>query len=384
VDIRVMKIKILYLINTLGLGGTEKQLMELVKRLDRTRFEPYVFCLWQNEDTVFLAEFGCSVYVLNVQKLFSLKSVRGLIELVRFLKKENIDIVQTFFFDPSVLGVVAAKLACVPVVLTSRRDLGFGMKRINLFFMKLLNWMTKKIVVNSEAIKNVVEQTENVELSKIEVIHNGIDISLSDEEISRNKIEIRKQLKILSDAKVVGIVSNFNRKVKRVDLFIDAVRIIHAKDQSVMFVIVGGSDVTADQQKLEEKIAQYGLHGSVLFAGVTKEPLKIISAFDIAVNTSDSEGFSNSVIEYMLCGKAVVATDNAGNSELIDNDRNGLLVPKGDSQSIAHAILKCLNDECLCGTLGKNARLDVNEKFTMEMMIKNHEELYLELLSGKR
>ena len=103
-------------------------------------------------------------------------------------------------------------------------------------------------------------------------------------------------------------------------------------------------------------------------------------AFDIAVYSSDSEGFSNAVLEYMACGNAIVATANGGNAELINHEQDGLLVPVNNAEAMAKEVVRLLRDVDLREKLGKNAHEKVQRAFSMEKMVHQHEEFYASLV----
>ena len=148
------RIKLLYLIDELNIGGTEKQLLAVLDRLDRDNFEIYLVCL-RGTDFFNVCSLNCHKTVLNVRSLASFSGLKALIIFSRFLKKEKIDIIQTFFFDATVFGVLAAKIAGVNRVLSSRRDMGFWYTPVTLAVLMFINTLTHRIVVNSESIKGL-------------------------------------------------------------------------------------------------------------------------------------------------------------------------------------------------------------------------------------
>jgi glycosyltransferase involved in cell wall biosynthesis len=121
------------------------------------------------------------------------------------------------------------------------------------------------------------------------------------------------------------------------------------------------------------------VYDKIIFAGQHKDIAALLPLIDIGVSTSDSEGFSNAILEYMVTGIPTVATDAGGNSELIDHNRDGYLQPAGEPQLIAKSILKLINNKKLRITLGNNAKEKAHQKFSLENMIKNIEDYYTSL-----
>ena len=377
------RIKIFYLVDRIHeksqVGGTERQTIELIRELNRERFAPCICCLRGTADDLDI-DLDCHSSSLEVTRVFSIDGMRSILRLAKVLGEEEIAIVHTVLPDSHVVGMLAAAIAGVPVVLSSRRDLGFWYTWRNLPVLRLLDRFVDGIVVNSGAVKDVVMRREHVKEGRIEVIRNGLPVDLSDGEIEGFRGEVRRRLKIPDDTRVVGIVSNFSRRVKRVDLFIEAARIVLESHEKVLFLIIGDGYLFGE---LRGMIEGYGLTEKVRLMGFQENPLRCACAFDIAVNSSDSEGFSNSILEYMLAGRPIVATGNSGNREMIGHDVNGLLVPVGEAKPLADEIVRLMDDGDLRRRLGARARLEVKEKYSLEKMVAAHESLYERLLRTK-
>jgi glycosyltransferase involved in cell wall biosynthesis len=332
------RIKLLYLIDQLNIGGTEKQLLAVLERLDRSKFDPYLVCL---RPTEYLEQCSvdCHKKVLNVTSLASWDGLQKICSFVRYLKQEKIDIVQTFFFDSTVFGVLAARLAGVKCVLSSRRDMGFWYAPATLSTLFFLNMLTHRIVVNSEAIKENVHLREHVKRKKIDVIYNGID--LDPFSVQYNVVALRNELGIPVDDQVVGIVANLNRRVKRVDIFIDTAVEILKKKENVSFVIVGEGQYS---KELKEQTERLGLTAKIHFTGSQENVIPYLQLFDVGLLTSESEGFANAIVEYMAAGLPVICFDSGGNRELIENNLNGFLVGTKSPRIIADRILSLTED----------------------------------------
>lgn len=358
-------IKILYVIDRMKPAGAQKHLAEVISGLDKTKFDAKIVTLGE----------------LGVKRIYGLSGIRGLLKLVSLIKKEGFDIVQTYLFSENVLGVMAVKLAGVPVIITGRRDTGMlcqgGWQHILAY--RLTNPFVTKIICVSEAVRRVVLTKERVAPNKAEVIHNGVDINKF--EVGSQKSEVGKKLKeqlgIRPDELIVGMVANFSW-IKGHEVLLKAASEVVKEIQNVKFILIGdgplleGHKVTTSQS--------HTLKDKILFLGKRDDIPELLSIMDVSLNLSYSEGMSNTILESMAAGVPVVATAADGNLETVIDGETGMLVPVKDSKATAGAIIRLLKDADLRKRLGENARRVAQEKFDSKIMINKMERLYSELL----
>jgi L-malate glycosyltransferase len=378
------KVTIVFLIDFLStsegmIGGTEKQLLEVVSRLDPSRFETKLFCLQDYKQYQLLLPTNIKAQILDVYSLFSVKSFCSLFSFVNYLRKHSVDIVQTFFHDSTLFGIVAARLAGINIKISSRRDLGFWYTEKLLRNMLFINKLTDRILTNSITVKNFVIQSENYSPNKIDVIHNGIDFQYINN-VSQFSLHLEFS-GIEHNNLIIGMVANYNRQVKRADLFITAAAEINKRHPDVKFLLIGGGKL---EDQLRAQIYSLGLNDKVIIAGKKDPAISYIKSFDIGVLTSDSEGFSNVLLEYMAAGIPSVATNVGGNSEIIQNDNLGLLVPKNDPHALAQAICGLLENEARRKEMGKAARAHVEEHYAWPKKIKEIEAYYEGLVESRK
>ena len=370
------KIKIAYVIDELNIGGTEKQLVSTIELLNKNQFEVLLICLKPSR-YFFEIDLQCKKILLDVSSLISINGILTFFSLVSCLRKHEVDIVQTYFFDANVFGILAAKLSGVKRIISCRRDMGFWYTPKLLFFLRRLNKLTDRFLVNSYAIKENITKHELIPVHKIDVIYNGIDLKSFQKKY--NVAMIKNKFGIKHSESVVGIVANLNRKVKRVDLFIDAAKEVLKKGNKVSFVIVGDGHLRCG---LESYSRNLGLKDKVYFVGQKEDIHPYLSIFDIGVICSDSEGFSNSILEYAASGVPVIATDTAGNCELLKEQKLGRLVPVDNAERIANCIIEFLTDKSKMATVSSNAMKIVTENYTWEVKIKEIEQYYYQILHG--
>jgi glycosyltransferase involved in cell wall biosynthesis len=368
-------IRILYLIDKIVTprAGTERQLLRLIHGLPRDEFQPYL-AFFQSTPWVETNDLGLPWLCIGSSRLRSLRVLSNLARFSTYLRKEQIDIVQCHFPTSITAGVLAARLAGVRQVLSCRRDMGFWYTPTSRLALRFCNLFATRILVNSKGVARMVEKIEGVQQTKIHVIYNGVP--LMDLKPKPWIETIKRQMGIPPNAPVVGIVANFNRLVKRLDLFLYAAAYVAKQKTGAFFVIIGSGDMLEESVELSRRL---GIKPITVFLGSVDDPIHFVQTFDVAVNSSDSEGFSNAILEYMACGIPVVATDTGGNREIVKHGLNGILVPPGDAIELAAAILKLLQDKDTRLAMGIQAKADASE-YSIEKMILEYTRLYISLM----
>jgi len=374
------RIPILYVIQTLkGFGGTEKHLCELVKRLDKNRYEPIVCCFESGKGKMVqeLRKIGIETIVLPIKKIYGFGTLRYGFRLRNFIKQKQIKIVQSFHVNADLYIPLVAKLSGIPVVVSSRRDLGFDRKKQHSIIQRFVNIFVDKIIVNSEAVKNRLIEQENVNSNKINIIYNGVDLEYFRQD--RNTQQIRERFGIAPSEFVVGSIANFN-PIKGGNFFLETCYLLLKEGINVKFLLIGAGPLL---KKYEDMVGRLAISQKVIFTGNIKNVNELLSIMDISVNSSLSEGFSNTILESMAAGKPVVATNVGGNPEAVINGKTGLLVPSKDSKALTEAILYLLKNRKISQNMGIAGRKRAEQFLTIERMIKDMDTLYNALLEEK-
>ena len=367
------KIKIAFIIDQLGIGGTERQLTYLIKGLDRNQFEISLFLLRGTLENP-LGPTNHHIEMLNVHSLIS---INGFIKLLRFaylLKKNRFDIIQTFFQDATIFGVIAAKIAGVKKIIISFRDLLFWATRIKLIVHRWVSLWADFFLVNSHAI--CAQIALYFPLNSIQVIHNGIALDSPIANISIKK-DLCNELGLDFEFPIITLVSNCNRRVKRVDLLIEAAGIV-LKETSATFLIVGDGHLRAG---LEKRVKQLNIFDSIKFLGIRNDIDRILAGSNVALNTSDSEGFSNAVLEGMRAGLPVVASCVAGNREMVVDGQSGYLFKPGDYKDLAEKIIFMLRNPKRAAQFGRFGRKLMEKKYSLRRMMLAHQSFYHSILN---
>lgn len=376
-----MPIKVMYLIDYYGnpYAGTEGQLLQLIQYLDRTRYEPTMAVL-RDSEYIQKNMFPCPVSVLSISNLASINSVKKFVCFALKLRRQGYKLIHCYFNDSSLIAPFFMWLLGIHVIV-SRRDMGFWYTFYNLAILRFLSIFVDCYVTNSQAVKYLISQREWIPQRKITVIYNGY-VPLNEKSQIDTSIEL---LKLPSDAPIVGIVANL-RAIKRLDTLLEAFALVNKHHPDAYLVIVGDKnsvEATKILAKLTSLIHRLGIGERVIFTGRVEDPKLYIRQFTVSVLCSDSEGFSNSIIEYMQAGCPTVCTNTGGNSELIKDGFNGFLVPVGDFNTLAKRVIQLLSDKILACQLGE-AGYETVIKFTHVRMIKEQMDCYDKLLSHRR
>jgi len=376
------RIKVMFPTNYLGIGGAEQQLLELVKGIDKEHFEPIVLTLYPGGplDKEIRAIQGASLISVNRKGKYDFWTV---FKILKLLRQKEVDIIQPFLIPATFYGLLAALINRTPVKIMTERggfrspgSLGFRIyQKIQDRLTRFADW----VVANSEAGKSYLI-SRGINPARIKVIYNGINLSrLTPDPVKVARL--REQLNLPADGMVVGMTANLQPDKDYVT-FLRGSRIIHEMMPQARFAILGEGPLRPDIENLAKEL---GLKSLVTFFGHQREIASYISCFDVACLCSvHSEGCSNVILESMAMGKPVVASDVAGNRELVEHGDNGLLVRTGDPGAFAEAVLTCLRQPDLAREMGERARKIVVARFSLDRMARDYETLYEQTLLVKK
>jgi glycosyltransferase involved in cell wall biosynthesis len=368
--------RIFYLVDSFNLGGTESQAVELALRMSARGHRVTLGCL-KAEGPLRQRLEGSSVEVKEFYPKGGIDSAWGAFQLARLiwhLRKRGYDIVHTHDLWSNLLGVPAGRLAGVPVIISSRRDLGHldwyqGKRRI---WLRRIQNLSHCILTNATSIRDVLIAEDGFETEKLRVIHNGIDV----EKFLRTG-EKKMLLPRAGEGKLIVLVGNMHSEVKGHSWLIACAPAVVAEFPRTQFVLVGGGE---QQERFENEVLALGMRDSFIFAGRRKDIAEILACCDIGILPSLAEGLPNALLEYMAAGLPAVVSNVGGNVELVKDGVTGLLVPPRDSAALSAAILKLLLDSDLASRIANQAREFVERNFSFECMVQQVEDLYEEML----
>lgn len=350
-------------------GGAERQVYEFAKRIDKEKFSVYLFVLHQQNIPDEVKQIGIKAMALSIKRSYGLRGILAGFKLRRFLKQKGIDILMTYHFASDIWGTIFGKLAGVPVIVSNRRDAGFWRKKPHIWAYRFVNRWVDKIIVVSQAVGQMVIKEEAVSEEKIELIYNGVEINKFNSWLMAHGLQLKVSLGIENNEVVVGMVANFSW-VKGYEYFIDAAKLVLEKVPKTKIILVGDGP---ERKRSAYSVERSGLEKKVLFLGTRKDISELLQIMNICVLSSISEGLSNTLLEYMAAGKPVIATAVGGNIEVIENEKNGILVPAKDALALSKQIIRLLANKELAQKLAIEAKKTVSEKFNLNRQIKTLE-----------
>jgi glycosyltransferase involved in cell wall biosynthesis len=232
------------------------------------------------------------------------------------------------------------------------------------------------VLENAEAIReNLLEQ--GYDASNIVVIRNGITLA---KPAGKNRgAVLRQELGLPPAARLAAVFSRLNR-MKGVEYFLDAARVIAEVYPDVCFLVVGDGGI---KKELEERASRLGLGPRIVFTGFRSDVPDLLAEVYISVLPSLSEGTSNTLLESMAAGIPVIATRVGGNPEVVEDGVSGLLVSPRDSAGLAAAMARLLEDGDLALRLGQAGRQRVSKLFSIDGSVHETESLYQRLVEAK-
>ena len=232
------KMKVAFVIDRIDstTAGTERHLTDLIQNLDKGRFVP-VLCLLQETEWSRGYQ-GCGTHIIGVSSFLKPSTYMRILSFARFLRRERVDIVQSYFADGNKVGIIASFLAGVRARVSMRRNQGYWHTRAERAWLKLINPFATLFLANSEGTRQWAAETEGIPIEKIGVIYNGLELGLFSYAGARARSELRSQWGVADSEYVVGIVANL-RPVKRIDVFLEAAARVASKVEDVRFVIAG-------------------------------------------------------------------------------------------------------------------------------------------------
>ena len=369
--------KVFYLVDSLNIGGTETQAVELARRIPMAGYEVTLGCL-RAQGPLLERLRGSEVAVREFHPKGGIDSPAGIYQLLRlswFLRREKFDIVHTHDLWSNLIGVPAGRLAGVRAIVSSRRDLAHldwyqGKRRV---WLRRIQNLSGAVIANAASIRDALIAEDGFAPEKLRVIHNGVDIDRF--QGSRDGRECL--FPGIGSGKLIVLVGNMHTDIKGHPWLIASAPALVRDFPSTRFVLIGdgGQRVTFEQQ-----VAKLGLEQNFMFMGRRENVAEILACCDIAVLPSRVEGLPNAVLEYMAARLPTIVSRVGGNAELVSDGVTGLVVPPEDSPALTAALLKLLHDPGLARQMAENGHEFAVREFSFDRLVREVDALYSELL----
>jgi len=355
------------------LGGGERIVLKLAALLPQYGYRASILTFSIHPQSAALQSPPCPIYLLPLQRTYDLTAVRAALEFRRFLRQQHVSIVQTFFESSDIWGGFVTKATSRAKLIWSRRDMGILRTRKHHIAYRLMARAPDLVFAVSEQVRRHCIEVDGVDPARVLTIHNGL--SLSDWNAHSTHQGRPGEL-------LITTVGNI-RRVKGHDIFIRSAAAIAQQFPNASFSIAG--DVLEPEYfaELQALVRDLNLTGRFHFAGGVANLRDHLSAAQIFVLPSRSEGFSNAIVEAMAASLPVVATNVGGNAEAVQDGVTGFIVPPEDPAALARAIARLLSDPALARAMGLSGKAVAAETFTTEAMMTRIAGAYATLLSDK-
>ena len=365
-------IRIMHVVDILGLAGMEYGVIKVVNRLDPERFFPMICCLRFQTDGV-RPLLDRRIPVFELRKRVG-RDFRIIFALAALLRRHAVDIVHSHNWGTFLYATFAARLARVPILIHGEhgRDSQVVRQRQLLLSRWLVRQAAHLVVVSSGLGRELVE-TWKVPLERVLTIPNGVDLETFGRHYPLDAL--RREFQLNPENRVVLNIGQL-RPIKDHPTLVRAFARLHAEFPDVRLLLVGHAGGV--QPELEKLVELLGIREAVRFAGTRHDIPQLLALCDVYVNSSLFEGMSNTILEAMAARKPVVATAVGGNPELVRDGVTGYLVPPGDDPQLAERLEQLLTNPALARRLGDAGRAHAERHHPMTSMVQAYHELYQE------
>jgi glycosyltransferase involved in cell wall biosynthesis len=369
--------RILYVHGIEAIGGAERDLIALLTTLDRRKWEAHVICPGSGPLRNQLDAIGVTTHPLSfppwrkpLAVIQRQSAIRQLSTLVAQIDPATVH-VNDIWWVPHVVRA-AARCAGKPVPIVAHVRQEIEPPKVGRYELDRVDAVI--------AISRQIEQSliaGGVMASRVRTLYSGID--MSQKQPAYDDVAVRQKIGIPSEAILLGTVANlFSRK--GYEVMLRAIPAILCALPKVHYVIVGSDDHNY-AERLKQLAQELKIDDRVHIVGFQDSVQPFLAAFDLYVHPALMEGFGIAVVEAMAAGKAVVATTTGGLPEVVAQGETGLLVPPGDAEALATAVVTLLKDRARREQMGRCGKARAQERFSLEASVAQVEELYDEILA---
>ena len=374
--------RILFVVGSLTVGGTESQLALLAERLKMRGWVVDVFLLEKTGSLVERLE-RTGIRLIDGRYDFARRTRIGALttlvlceaRLVWRVLRSQPDVVHGFLPLTNFMSATAGRLMFAPSVITSKRALGGHQDRHPglRWLDKIANALSDVITANSRAVALDTQARDGYDASRIVVIPNGLNFTRFDEALDRRD-EVRNELGLSNTDVAIAMVANLIPYKGHREL-IEAFARVAASDHRLKLFLIGRDQ--GIQQGLIEDVRRFGISDRINLMGERSDVPTLLSAMDIGVMASHEEGFSNALLEKLAAGLPIVATNVGGNPEALKGMPDCILVEPQDVDDLARGLTDAIGG---LGADDRNRKIRqsrVRERYSVEAMVDAYERLYI-------
>jgi L-malate glycosyltransferase len=372
-------IGVLHVVDCLNVGGTERQLFELLRRLDRSRFRPIVACFKSGGELhPRLVELGIEPIVFPLRgSLAQANTAYQVTRMALLCRRLDVRIVHAHDFYSNIIGVAAASLAGARAV-ASRRDMAHWLGGVQMRMLRLACRVADAVVANASAVAAQTERELGVAADKLHVVPNGIDLSQFDLQAFQRPDPLLPNAPLALPR--VTMVGAMHLPDKGHGDLLEAAAILKQRGVRAQYLLV--SDGVC-RPALEAQAHALGLDDDVCFLGRRADVSSVLVRSDVVVHPSWAEGFPNAVLEAMSAARPVVATRVGGVPEVMADGVHGLLVEPKRPAQLASAIARLIDHPLAAHVMGLRGRQRVEEIYSLDRMCAAMASIYDQLAEGQ-
>src|SRR5882724_9855611 len=377
-DIVKKRPHVLFLIDHLmARGGGEGNLLKVVELIppELVRCSVATFRI----DPEIQKQISVPVHLFRWRRVYHLDALKAARRLRKLIRKEKVDIVQTYFETSNLWGGFIAKLSGA-MLLSSRRDMGILRSSKHALAYRLVNRISDRVLAVSEEVKRFCIDKDRIDPRKVEVVYNGVDLQHMATALPQaGKFAAEEWA---NAPHIITCVANV-RRIKGIDVLVRTAQRVCRELPGAVFLIAGSLYERDYSQEVQAQVQLLGLEKNIKLLGFVEDPVPLLKMSSAFCLLSRSEGFCNALLEAMACGVPAVVTRVGGNPEAITDGQNGFLVPTEDDQAAAERILYLLRNPERAIQIGEAGRADVHSRFSAETMIKKLIGVYTDLLAQR-
>jgi glycosyltransferase involved in cell wall biosynthesis len=360
----MQKKKILHLITGLEIGGAEMMLLKTLPRM-QNNFDNRVCCIMGHGPMgKKLEEVGIPVNYLELKDIFDLAIILRFRKLV---KEFQPDILVTYLIHADLFGRILGRVLGIKKIICSVRVKLVQIKYLPFLFLDAL---TSPLVThyhfNSQTVANMYHKFFFLPKRKITVIPNGLEIEKYDIQI--DVVKKKDELMIPQEKIIIGCVAKL-RQQKGHKYLISAFVEVLKNNPDALLLLVGDGE---ERLNIENQINSLGINNNVKLLGNRTDIAELLQIIDIFVLPSLFEGMSNAIMEAMAAGKPIIATNIPENRELIESEKNGILVPTKNFKEFAFEINRLIDDIQKCNELSNSAKNKILFKYDIGAISKKY------------
>lgn len=361
-------------------GGAERSLQRIVQLLPPDRYRASIATFWQPSDSRFLSQYRCPVHVFPLRNTYNWNSFKVALKLRRLIRSEHVSIVQTFFATSDLWGGLVAKLSGAPVLISSRRDMGFLRTARHRMLYRLLAPLYDQVHTVSEAVREVSIRKDGLKPGKVITIPNGVELDAippsHDTRYARATRGLENASHLIVD---VGTV----KAIKGYDVLVRTAALVCREFPKAVFLIVGRIMPDSYIDQLRSLIESLGLTRNFRFVGPIDNVFPWLQMCDLFCHLSRSDGLSNALLEAMACGLPSIVSRVGGNPEVVADGRSGFVVPTEQPEVAADRVLTLLRNPERAWSMGEQGRQIIEANYTAEAMVRRMVRLYDDLLEAR-